>query len=192
MPHPIQITSYDDYKQQYRRSVDDPEGFWGEIAGNFLWRKPWDKVLEWNFKDPDVKWFLGGKLNITENCLDRHLETIGNKPAIVWESNDPNEHHRALTYRNLHFKVMQFAHVLKNNGVKKGDRVCIYMGMVPELAIALLACARIGAVHSVIFGGFYAQSIADRLQDASPGLALHLGQERVVHVTREERHGLRR
>ena len=166
MSYPFQITSYDDYKTQYQRSVEDPEGFWSKVADSFLWRKRWDKVLEWNFKEPDIKWFSGGKLNITENCLDRHLGTMGNKPAIIWESNDPEEHHRVLTYRNLHFKVMQFGNVLLNNGVKKGDRVCIYMGMVPELAIAVLACARIGAVHSVIFGGFSAQSIADRLQDA--------------------------
>jgi acetyl-CoA synthetase len=166
MAYPFQITSYDDYKTTWRRSVDDPEGFWADVAGTFLWKKKWDKVLEWNFKDPDIQWFKGGKLNITENCLDRHLGNSGSKPAIIWESNDPQEHHRVLTYRDLHFKVMQFANVLKNNGVKKGDRVCIYMGMVPELAIAVLACARIGAVHSVIFGGFSAQSIADRLQDA--------------------------
>jgi acetyl-CoA synthetase len=146
--------------------VEDPEGFWAEIAATFTWKKPWDKVLEWNFREPDIQWFLGGKLNITENCLDRHLATKGDQPAIIWESNDPQEHHRVLTYRRLHFKVCQFAWVLKNNGVKKGDRVCIYMGMVPELAIAVLACARIGAIHSVIFGGFSAQSIADRLQDA--------------------------
>jgi acetyl-CoA synthetase len=172
MAYPFQITSYEDYKAQYRRSTEDPEGFWSDVAGTFLWRKHWDKVLEWNFKEPAIKWFKGAKLNITENCLDRHLGTMGNKPAIIWESNDPAEHHRVLTYRNLHFKVMQFANVLKNNGVKKGDRVCIYMGMVPELAIAVLACARIGAVHSVIFGGFSAQSIADRLQDAEAGFII--------------------
>ncbi len=167
MSYPYQISSYDEYKAAYRKSIDDPEGFWGEIADHFLWRKKWDKVLEWNFKEPNVKWFAGGKLNITENCLDRHLENLGNKPAIIWEPNDPEEHHRVLTYKELHYKVCQFANVLKNNGVKKGDRVCIYMGMVPELAIAILACARIGAIHSVIFGGFSAQSIADRLQDAN-------------------------
>ena len=169
MDYPFQITSYDAYKAQYRRSVEDPEGFWSDVAGTFLWRRHWDKVLEWNFTEPRVQWFAGGRLNITENCLDRHLGTLGNKPALVWESNDPDEHHRVFTYRNLHFKMMQFANVLKNNGVQKGDRVCIYMGMVPELAIAVLACARIGAVHSVIFGGFSAQSIADRLQDAQAG-----------------------
>jgi acetyl-CoA synthetase len=166
MAYPFQITSYDAYKEAYKKSVDDPETFWADVAKSFTWRKPWNKVLDWNFKDPDVKWFIGGKLNITENCIDRHLESSGDVPAIIWESNDPEEHHRMLTYKELHFKVMQFAHVLKNNGVAKGDRVCIYMGMVPELAIAVLACARIGAIHSVIFGGFSAQSIADRLQDA--------------------------
>ncbi|MCG7859304.1 AMP-binding protein, partial [Flavihumibacter sediminis] len=126
------------------KSVMDPEGFWGDIAGHFYWRKRWDKVLNWNFKDPKVEWFIGGRLNITENCLDRHLGSLGNKPAIIWEPNDPEEHHRVLTYRELHTKVVQFANVLKNNGVQKGDRVCLYMGMVPELAIAVLACARIG------------------------------------------------
>ncbi len=167
MSYPYQITSYDQYKAAYRKSVEDPEGFWGEIASHFLWRKRWNKVLEWDFKDYYSRWFIGGKMNITENCLDRHLGTLGNTPAIIWEPNDPEEHHRILTYRELYNKVVQFANVLKNNGVKKGDRVCIYMGMVPELAIAVLACARVGAIHSVIFGGFSAQSIADRLMDAN-------------------------
>ncbi|MFN4248686.1 MAG: acetate--CoA ligase [Flavipsychrobacter sp.] len=166
MSYPYQIKTQEQYRAAWNKSVDDPSGYWAEVASSFLWRKRWDSVLEWNFKDPDVKWFKGGKLNITENCLDRHLGTLGNKPALIWEPNDPEEHHRVITYRDLHHKVVQFANVLKNNGVKKGDRVCIYMGMVPELAIAVLACARIGAVHSVIFGGFSAQSIADRLQDA--------------------------
>jgi acetyl-CoA synthetase len=166
MSYPFQITSFDEYKKAYKKSVEDPEGYWADVASAFYWRKKWDKVLEWNFKEPKIKWFLNAKLNITENCLDQHLKTLGNKPAIIWEPNDPEEHHRVLTYRDLYFKVMQFANVLKNNGVKKGDRVCIYMGMVPELPIAILACARIGAIHSVIFGGFSAQSIADRLQDA--------------------------
>ena len=166
MTYPYQIGSLEQYHEAYRKSVTDPEGFWADIAATFLWRKPWDKVLEWNFREPKVKWFIGGKLNITENCLDRHLKTKGDQPAIIWESNDTAEHHRVLTYRQLHAKVCQFSWVLKNNGVKKGDRVCLYMGMIPELAIAVLACARIGAIHSVIFGGFSAQSIADRLQDA--------------------------
>ncbi len=146
--------------------MQDPEGFWGDVASQFLWKKKWDNVLSWNFKEPSIKWFEGGKLNITENCLDRHIAKLGDAPAIIWEPNDPKEATRTLTYAELLFKVKQFSHVLKNNGIKKGDRVCIYMGMVPELAIAVLACARIGAIHSVVFGGFSAQSIADRLQDA--------------------------
>jgi acetyl-CoA synthetase len=167
MSYPFQIKTLEEYNAAYKKSVADPEGFWGDIASNFLWRKRWEQVLDWNFLEPHVRWFLGGKMNITENCLDRHLGTLGNKPAIIWEPNDPDEHHRVITYRDLHFKVNQFANVLKNNGAKKGDRVCIYMGMIPELTIAVLACARIGAVHSVIFGGFSAQSIADRLYDAN-------------------------
>lgn len=166
MSYPFKITDKSQYDAARAKSETDPEGFWADVASSFLWKKKWDTVLEWNFTEPDVKWFKGAKLNITENCLDRHLGTLGNQPAIIWEPNDPEEHHRVLTYRDLYNKVVQFANVLRNNGVKKGDRVCIYMGMVPELAIAVLACARIGAVHSVVFGGFSAQSIADRLQDA--------------------------
>jgi len=166
MEHPFQITSYDHYKEAYKQSVAQPEQFWSEIASQFQWKKKWDKVLEWDFKKPDVKWFINGKLNITENCLDRHLADKGNQPAIIWEPNSKDEPYKVITYNELHFKVSQFAQVLKNNGIKKGDRVCLYMGMVPELPIAMLACARIGAIHSVIFGGFSAQSIADRLQDA--------------------------
>jgi acetyl-CoA synthetase len=166
MSYPYQITSPEAYTLAYEKSTQDPEAFWAEIASSFLWKKPWDKVLDWNFTEPKVEWFKGAKLNITENCLDRHLGKLENQAAIIWESNDPEEQHRVLTYRDLYNKVIQFAHVLKNNGVQKGDRVCLYMGMVPEMAIAILACARIGAVHSVIFGGFSAQSIADRLQDA--------------------------
>lgn len=166
MSYPYQIKNQAEYNAAWAKSVEDPEGYWAKVASSFLWRKRWDSVLEWNFKDPDIKWFKGAKLNITENCLDRHLGNLGNKPAIIWEPNDPEEHHRIITYRDLHHKVVQIANVLKNNGVKKGDCVCIYMGMVPELAVAVLACARVGAIHSVIFGGFSAQSIADRLQDA--------------------------
>lgn len=168
----LQINSFEDYKRVYDYSVAEPEKFWAEIADNFLWKKKWDSVLEWNFKDPDVKWFNGAKLNITENCLDRHLDTLGDTPAIIWEPNDPEEDHRVLTYRQLHDKVCQFANVLKNNGAKKGDRICIYMPMVPELAIAVLACARIGAIHSVVFGGFSAQSIADRINDAQCNIVI--------------------
>ncbi len=166
MSYPYQIKNLAGYHEAYQKSIQDPDTFWGEVATHFTWHKKWDKVSAWNFKDPSIQWFVGGKLNITENCLDRHLATMGDKPAIIWEPNDPAEQHRILTYKQLHLKVCQFAQVLLNNGVKKGDRVCIYMGMIPELAIAVLACARIGAIHSVIFGGFSAQSIADRLDDA--------------------------
>jgi acetyl-CoA synthetase len=166
MSYPYQIKSFEEYKAAYKKSVEDPEGFWSSVADNFLWRKKWDKVLEWNFKEPKIEWFAGAKLNITENCIDRHLATLGDKPAIIWEPNNPEERVRVVTYNRLHKRVCQVAQMLKNNGVNKGDRVCIYMGMVPELAYAVLGCARIGAIHSVIFGGFSAQSIADRLADA--------------------------
>ena len=166
MSYPFQITSMDQYEMSYRVSINQPEEFWGSIAENFKWRKKWDKVLTWNFSDPKIEWFKGAKLNITENCIDRHLATLGDKPAFVWEPNNPEERVRVVTYNRLHKRVCQFAQVLKNNGVKNGDRVCIYMGMIPELAYAVLGCARIGAIHSVIFGGFSAQSIADRLDDA--------------------------
>jgi acetyl-CoA synthetase len=159
------ITSFEEYKNAYQRSVENPETFWAEIAETFFWRKKWDKVLEWNFTDPDIKWFLNGKLNITENCLDRHLKERGDQVAIFWEPNEPKEKHRTFTYKELHSQVCQFANVLKNNGAKKGDRICIYMPMVPELAIAVLACARIGAIHSVVFAGFSANSLSDRIQD---------------------------
>ncbi len=155
-----------DYDEARRISIEDPEGFWAAQAETFTWRKKWDKVLEWDFHEPTIKWFQGGKLNITENCLDRHLEKRGNKLALIWEPNDPHERFIRLTYRELHERVCLFANVLKRNGAKKGDRICIYMPMIPELAIALLACARIGAIHSVVFGGFSAKSIADRIQDA--------------------------
>ncbi|HEX6170706.1 MAG TPA: acetate--CoA ligase [Chitinophagaceae bacterium] len=166
MSYPFQITSQEHYEMAYRVSVNEPDEFWASVAQHFQWRKKWDKVLEWNFKEPNVKWFQGAKLNITENCIDRHLKTMGEKPAFIWEPNDPNDRVRVVTYNRLHKRVCQVAQMLKNNGVKKGDRVCIYMGMVPELVYAILGCARIGAIHSVIFGGFSAQSIADRLEDA--------------------------
>src|SRR5215217_4440565 len=166
MAYPYQITSLEQYSLEYQKSVDDPEGFWSRIAESFYWRKKWDKVLEWNFTEPSIKWFINGKLNITENCIDRHLKELGDKPAIIWEPNDPHDRVRLVTYNRLHKRVCQVAQMLKNNGVKKGDRVCIYMGMVPELVYAILGCARIGAIHSVVFGGFSAQSIADRLEDA--------------------------
>ena len=166
MSYPYQLTSLEAYQKAYQKSVENPEAFWAEIAENFIWHRKWDEVLNWNFNEPKIEWFKGGKLNITENCLDRWAESQPETPAIIWEANEPGEAGRIITYKELHFKVSQFAHVLKNNGAKKGDRICIYMPMVPELAIAVLACARIGAIHSVVFGGFSAQSISDRIQDA--------------------------
>jgi acetyl-CoA synthetase len=161
----MRIHSFKDYEEQYRESVANPEAFWGNIASGFNWRKPWDKVLEWNFDEPDIKWFLNGKLNITENCLDRHLEKNGNKIAYIFEPNDPNEPSKKITYKELHHEVCRFANVLKKHGAKKGDRICIYMPMVPEAVIAMLACARIGAIHSVVFGGFSSSSLASRIHD---------------------------
>ena len=166
------IKSFEQYQEAYAESVRDPEGFWANIAEQFTWQQKWDKVLEWNFEEPRVKWFVNGKLNITENCLDRHLKARGNKIAMIWEPNDPTERFVRYTYRELHEKVCQMANVLKRNGVEKGDRVCIYMPMIPELAVSVLACARIGAVHSVIFAGFSAAAMADRIQDAQAKVVL--------------------
>lgn len=166
------LHSYEAYQAAYAASVQDPEGFWGAIAENFTWRKKWDKVLEWNFEEPKVEWFIGGKLNITENCIDRHLKTRGNKLAMIWEANDPKERYIRWTYRELAEKVNQFANVLKNNGAKKGDRIAIYMPMIPELMVSVLACARIGAIHSVVFAGFSAHSLADRINDAACSMVL--------------------
>jgi acetyl-CoA synthetase len=166
MAFPFQISSLEEYYNSYKKSIEEPANFWAAIADTFTWRKKWDQVLEWNFTKPNVKWFINGKLNITENCIDRHLKDKANQAAIIWEPNNPAEKFRVLTYNDLYIQVNRFANVLSNNGVKKGDRVCIYMGMIPELPIAILACARIGAIHSVIFGGFSAHSITDRLQDA--------------------------
>lgn len=168
----FQIKSFEEYQEAYKKSVEEPEAFWGEIADHFFWKRKWTNVLNWNFKEPDIKWFEGGKLNITENCLDRHIYKLGDQPAIIWEPNDPNEAHRVLTYKQLLQKVEQFATVLKNNNIRKGDRVCIYLPMVPELVIAVLACARIGAIHNVVFGGFSARSIADRIMDAECKLVI--------------------
>lgn len=161
------INSLEEYHRQYKKAVDDPEGFWNEKAETFNWKKKWDKTLEWEFDTPSVKWFLGGKLNITENCLDRHLETRGNQTAILFEPNNPDESSEKITYKELHSRVCAFANVLKRNGAKKGDRICLYMPMTPELAIATLACARIGAIHSVVFAGFSARSLEDRINDAT-------------------------
>lgn len=163
----FQIKSFEEYQKVYQKSVEDPEGFWAKQADTFSWRRKWDKVLDWEFNTPDVKWFIGGKLNITENCLDRHLETKGDQVAILFEANSPDSPTKSYTYRELHAEVCKTANALKANGIQKGDRVCFYMPMVPELAIAVLACARIGAVHSVVFAGFSATALADRIKDAS-------------------------
>ncbi|MFN0050495.1 MAG: acetate--CoA ligase [Cytophagales bacterium] len=160
------IANFEEYQAEYTKSIATPDVFWAEKAETFHWHKKWDTVLEGNFTDVDVKWFNGGKLNITENCLDRHLADRADQIAIIFEPNDPNETSKTYTYQELHKEVCQFANVLIANGVKKGDRVCIYMPMIPKATFAMLACARIGAIHSVIFGGFSAQSLADRINDA--------------------------
>ena len=160
------ITTFEEYKKEYAKSINNPEAFWDDKANNFTWQKKWDTVLQWDFTKPEIKWFEEGKLNITENCLDRHLEKRGNQTAIKWVANNPKEAIRNISYKELHAEVCKFANVLKNNGVKKGDRICLYMPMVPELAIAVLACARIGAIHSVVFAGFSAKSLSDRINDA--------------------------
>ncbi|MFK7809270.1 MAG: acetate--CoA ligase [Saprospiraceae bacterium] len=161
------ITSLKEYKTTYKESVKDPEAFWETQAKTFKWRKKWKKTLEWDFSKPDVKWFQGGKLNITENCLDRHLKKRGNQTALIWEPNDPSQPFKTYTYKELHEEVCKCANALKANGIKKGDRVCFYMPMVPELAIGVLACARVGAIHSVVFAGFSANALADRIKDAT-------------------------
>ncbi len=154
------------YTQMYRRSVDDPEGFWAEQANEFVsWFKPWDKVWEWDYNSAEVTWFKGGKLNVSYNCLDRHLDTRGDQVAIIWEGDSPDEDKR-ITYRELHEQVCKFANALKARGIAKGDRVSIYMPMVPEAAIAMLACTRIGAVHSIVFGGFSPEALKDRILDS--------------------------
>ncbi|HWV31749.1 MAG TPA: acetate--CoA ligase [Dyadobacter sp.] len=168
----MRIKTFEEYKVAYQQSVDDPEGFWAEVAQQFQWRKPWKKVLSWDFQEARTKWFEGGVMNITENALDRHLAERGDQPAIIWEPNNPEDQAVTLTYHVLFDQVCRFANVLKKHGVKKGDRVCIYLPMVPELAIAVLACARIGAVHSVVFGGFSAKSIADRINDAECSMVI--------------------
>ncbi len=158
MSYPYQIKSFDDYKEKYKQSIDDPSAFWSDVALHFRWRKKWDTVLEWNFTEPKIEWFKGGKLNITENCLDRHIATHGDQPALVWEPNAPDEQSRTLTYKILLEKVCQFAQVLKNNGVKKGDRVCIYMGMIPELAISVLAVQG-SALSTVLYSAVFLRKV---------------------------------
>ena len=164
---PFQLTTAADYDAAYRFSTESPEAFWEDVASHYKWRKPWHTALEWNFQAPDVKWFLGAELNITENCIDRHLKSNADQTAIIWEPNEPREGAKHISYRELHDEVCRMANVLTELGVNKGDRVCIYMPMIPELAYALLACARIGAIHSVVFAGFSANSVADRINDSS-------------------------
>ncbi|MCH1533485.1 MAG: acetate--CoA ligase [Schleiferiaceae bacterium] len=162
----IRIRSFSDYEIAYAESINDPERFWERIANSFYWEETWKKTLEWEFSTPKVNWFQGGRLNITENCLDRHLEKHGNHTALIWEPNDPKEREVRLSYNELHAEVCRFANVLKARGVKKGDRVAVYMPMIPELTIGVLACARIGAVHSVVFAGFSSNALADRINDS--------------------------
>jgi acetyl-CoA synthetase len=166
------VKSLDAYRARYRRSVDDPQGFWAEEAKRLAWIAPWKRVLEWNFEEPRIRWFIDGKLNASANCLDRHLAAgHGGRTAIIWEGNDPSETRR-LTYAELHREVCRLANGLKELGVKKGDRVSIYLPMIPELTISLLACARIGAIHSVVFGGFSAESLRSRILDSSCSLVI--------------------
>ena len=166
------INNLQEYQLEYKKSTEHPEDFWAEKADSFHWKRRWDKIINWDFEKPRVKWFEGAQLNITENCLDRHLESLGDKTAILWEPNNPEEEAKHISYTELHQQVSQFSNVLKSLGVVKGDRIALYMPMVPELAIAVLACARIGAIHSVVFAGFSAKALADRINDSSCKLLL--------------------
>jgi acetyl-CoA synthetase len=161
-----------EYNELYNYSITNPESFWSEVADSFIWKKKWSKVLKYDFNKPNFEWFINGKLNITENCLDRHVKNNPEKIAIIFEPNEPDDQTVYISYKELHSKVCSFANVLKNNNVKKGDRVCIYLPMVPELAVAVLACARIGAVHSVVFAGFSSTALAARINDASCKMVL--------------------
>ena len=164
------------YQEMYKRSIEDPDKFWAEQASQFIdWYTPWDKVQEWDYHKADIKWFEGAKLNVSHNCLDRHLETRGDQVAIIWEGDDPNVQ-RKITYRELHTEVCQFASALKGLGVKKGDRICIYMPMIPEAAVAMLACTRIGAMHSVVFGGFSPDALRDRINDSECSVVITADQ----------------
>ena len=167
-----QISSEEEYQKAYQAALDNPENFWSKIAEQFHWKNKWNKTLEWNFEEYDVKWFLGGKLNITENCIDRHLSEKGEQTAIIWEPNNPKDEVRTYTYNQLAQEVNRFATILQRNGIKKGDRICIYLPMIPEAAFAMLACARIGAIHSVVFAGFSAKALCDRIQDASAKMVI--------------------
>ena len=166
------IQSLQAYFNEYQKSIEQPEDFWEGIAQSFHWKKPWDKVLSWNFEGPDIKWFENAKLNITENIFERHLASHGEKTAIIWEPNDPSEAERRITYNELFELTCQFSNALESQGIQKGDRVIIYMPMIPEAAIAMLACARVGAVHSVVFAGFSSTALADRINDCQAKMVL--------------------
>lgn len=166
------IHSLGGYIHECQKGIANPEAFWNQVAESFFWRKRWGKTVEWDFKKPEIKWFINGKLNITENIFEKNLYTHANLPAIIWEPNNPEEDNRILTYKELLAEVNMFANALKRLGVRKGDRVALYMPMVPELAVGMLACARIGAIHSVVFAGFSAQSLADRINDAEANVLL--------------------
>ena len=167
------LNSIEKYREAKKQAREQPEKFWGEIAkNNFKWKKDFEEVLEYDFYKPSVRWFVNGKLNITENCIDRHLKTRADKTAIIWEPNDPNEDFQKISYRELSKKVNRFANVLRSKGIKKGDRICVYLPMVPELAYAVLACARIGAIHSVVFAGFSSKALAVRINDADCSMVI--------------------
>jgi acetyl-CoA synthetase len=166
------VSSLEMYRLAYAKSASDPEGFWADVASEFVWKKKWSKILDWNFETPNIQWFIGGKLNITENCIDRHLAEHSDKTAIIWEPSDPKQEPKMVSYKQLHEQVCRVGNMLRSHGIKKGDRVCIYMPMVPELAYAVLGCARIGAVHSVVFAGFSSGSLADRINDSGCKLVL--------------------
>jgi len=167
-----QISSEEEYETAYAQSVEQPEQFWESIAETFTWKKKWTSVLDWNFQEPKINWFINGKLNITENCIDRHLKEKGTKTALIWEPNEPNQTTRKFTYSELHKEVNRFANVLKKNNIKKGDRICIYLPMIPEAVFAMLACARVGAIHSVVFAGFSAIALANRIEDAKAKMVI--------------------
>ena len=168
----IKIQTLAGYIHEYQKSVLQPDKFWSRVAESFHWRKQWSEVVRWNFEEPSIEWFVGGKLNITENILDRYLYTKGDQPAIIWEPNDPAESAISITYRELYERVNEFANAMKALGVEKGDRVIIYMPMTPEAAIAMLACARIGAVHSVVFAGFSSTALKDRINDCQAKMVI--------------------
>ncbi len=167
-----QYQTIEEFNKATQKAIENPEAFWDKQANTFTWKKKWNKTLEWEFKSPNVKWFVGGQLNITENCLDRHIKTRGDQVALLWEANEANAASKSFTYKELLAEVCKCANALKGLGIQKGDRVCFYMPMVPELAIAVLACARIGAIHSVVFAGFSAQALADRIKDAEAKMVI--------------------